>query len=130
MNISRLVKITLWLVVYSLMGCRGSLQAQEQPAVLEDNKAETHVELEQVVSKALGQVPISLAMGALTQTDRLIVERKKHRTIEGGVLDGRSRELPDHFRLVIKDTNCLLIHEESGKRYPLSKGKCRLLGVE
>lgn len=120
----------IYLAVVGLIGCKTSLQAQEQPAVIGTSEAQAHVELEQVVASALGEVQIMLAGDALMRTDRLIIERRKHQTIEAGVLDSRSKEFPQYFRLVIKNTNCILIHEQTGKRYPLKKARCRLFQTE
>lgn len=125
MKIASLAKVTAWLALCGLVGCKTSLQAQERPAVIGNSEPEAYTELEQVVTGALDGVPVTLADDAFARTDRLIVERRKHETLEGGVLDGRSYEFPEHFRLVIKDTTCILIHEKTDMRYRLKNVKCR-----
>lgn len=117
--------LTLWLA-----SCKASPQAEEQPAVIANIEPKASVELNQVVAGALGRESVILADDALTQTDRLIIERKKHQSIEGGVLVGRSYEMPQQFRLVIKDSVCILIHEKTEKRYPLKQVSCRVLKTD
>lgn len=129
MKISLLI-VTACLTLFGLAGCKASPQAEELPAVIANIEPKASVELNQVVAGALGRESVNLADDALTRTDRLIIERKKHQSIEGGVLVGRSYEMPQHFRLVIKDSTCILIHEKTETRYPLKQVSCRALKTD
>ena len=77
-----------------------------------------------MVREALGGVPVTLADDALTRESALIVERALVRGPDGTRAQGRETGRPDHFRLVKSGGRCVLVHEESGRRFPLSGVAC------
>jgi hypothetical protein len=52
----------------------------------------------------------------LTKGSLLIIEAK--------YLTGRDLGRPDHFRLVLSDSRCVLVHEESDARIGLMETSC------
>ena len=94
-------------------------------AVIEQHTEESIAELHSIVTQALNVNKILLAPDALTQSNRLIIERKTHRTLEQGVVMGRSEEIPDIFKLKLKGTECILLHPASNRSWPLLKSRCK-----
>jgi hypothetical protein len=93
------------------------------PAVATNPGPESRAELRRVVSDALG-VPVTLAEDALVNDSTLIVERTIRRDAQGRPLDGREKGRPEHFRLVKSGEGCVLVHESTGRRFPLSAVSC------
>jgi hypothetical protein len=88
----------------------------------------SRAELLQAVREALRGAPVTLAADALTRESTLIVERTRRRGPDGTLLDGRDRGRPERFRLVENGSRCLLVHEGSGHRYPLTSAHCAVPG--
>jgi hypothetical protein len=63
----------------------------------------------------------------LTREDVLIVARAQARDPRGLPLNGRVIERPQHFRLLRRRTQCVLVHVESGKARVLKHTTCRML---
>lgn len=95
------------------------------PATLTDTTSTTRSELNQIVSQALFGVEVNLADDALTKTSLLIIERSNQRTVNNDRILGRDLSMPEQFRLVTNDGQCLLIHQKNGKRYLLSLASCQ-----
>jgi hypothetical protein len=113
-------------VLGALASAAGSvLAAHECPAVLANPSARSRAELEQLVSAALNGAPVRLADDSLTRDSALIIERVQPRDAAGRPLDGRTLERPEHFRLVTHGSDCVLIHERTGKRQILRSAKCQ-----
>jgi hypothetical protein len=91
-----------------------------EPARLQAPSADVRAELVQVVSEALGGVPVTLGEQALTSSSILVVERAEPRDLQQRPLSGRSLEVPVRFQLLLGDGQCWL------KRLP--DGPTRLLG--
>ena len=81
--------------------------------------AAARAELVSVVSTALNGRPVTLADDALTDVPLLILERPPR-----GVLDGRRMDRPERFHLVDAGGTCVLVHEASGRRFPLVEARC------
>lgn len=107
-----------------LMAQEPEVVAEEIPAVISAYSEETHKEIELTISKALGRGPVLLGPDVFLRNDVIIVERKQRRSIDGGMLQGRSMERPEKFRLVIKESRCVLVHLKSKNYYPLTNLSC------
>ena len=68
--------------------------------------------------------PLTIADNALTADDMLIVERAQHRGAKDMNLSGRETGRPEHFRLVKSGSRCVLVHEETGRRWTLKSATC------
>jgi hypothetical protein len=118
---SRALRVAALLV---LCACQ-TLSAQEpQPAILTNPTAQSISELNRVVRDALHGVPVRLADDALTYDSALVVEHLQPRDAAGLPLNGRELGKPEHFRLVILRSHCILIHERTGKRWALRSATC------
>jgi hypothetical protein len=70
---------------------------------------------------------VRLADDTLTRQDVLIVARAQARDSRGLPLNGRQIERPQHFRLLRRRSQCVLVHVESGKARVLRHTTCRML---
>jgi hypothetical protein len=85
---------------------------------------EGRAELVRVVREALHRPQVTLADDALTREGVLIIERARVRGPDGTPALGRDTGRPERFRLVKIGLRCELVHERSGRRFPLSQATC------
>jgi hypothetical protein len=104
--------------------CRTAPARHDVPAVITEPSARSRAELEQAVSAALNGASVTLRDDALTHEDALIVERIRHRDPNGILIEGRDMGRPERFHLVKNGTECVLVHENTGRRFPLSQTTC------
>ena len=99
-----------------LCACKTDDVRHDVPAQIIDPTPESRAELRHVVSNTLGGRAVTIADDALTKDSLLIIEAKH--------LTGRDLGRPDHFRLVLSDSRCVLVHEESNARFELMETSC------
>lgn len=68
-----------------------------------------------------------LADDALTRNSLLIIGRAQARDVRGVPLNGRELGRPQHFRLVRRGLQCVLLHVETGNSRPLTHTTCSVL---
>ncbi|HXK09988.1 MAG TPA: hypothetical protein VMT70_10115 [Vicinamibacteria bacterium] len=107
----------------ALAGCRTA--APDVPALVTSLTPESRAEITGAVSRALNGAPVTLADDALTREDTLVVERARHRSLDGTPSTGRDTGRPERFRLVQSGGRCVLVHEASGRRSTLEATTCR-----
>jgi hypothetical protein len=67
---------------------------------------------------------VRLADDALTAESTLVIERASHRDARGLPIQGRELGLPERFHLVKSGGACVLVHERTGRRFPLERTEC------
>jgi hypothetical protein len=97
---------------------------REQPATILNASSEVRAELLAAVTSALRNNAITIADDALTTTNVLIIERVPARDANGRPLSGRDFGRPQHFQLLKDGEHCILVHQETGRRFPLKKARC------
>jgi len=107
-----------------LAGCTPRLAPQDVAAVLTNPTAQSHAELVRVVTAAMHGVPVTIADSALTADGMLIVERARHQDARDMNLGGRETVRPEHFQLVKSGSRCVLVHQETGRRWKLESATC------
>lgn len=85
----------------------------------------SRADLESAVSAALGGTPVRLADDALTRDTLLIIGRAQVRDVNGIPLQGRELGRPQHFRLLQRGSQCILLHVETGGLRTLRHATCR-----
>jgi hypothetical protein len=106
--------------VWSLAAtCATAPPAKGVPAVITNPTLESRIELVRVVTEALHGGPVSVAEDALVHDSTLILERGKARGPDGTPLQGRDPGRPERFLLVRTGAGCALVHEGSGRSFPL-----------
>lgn len=98
----------------------------DEPAVIVDASPQSRAELRVAVMQALGIDDVTLADDALTRSSTLWVERAAVRDTSGRQLEGRSLERPEKFSLVRTTDQCVLVHERTGRKYPLVRTRCNV----
>ena len=105
-------------------GCHPRLAPPDEPAVLTSQTAQSHAELVRLVSAAMNGAPVTIAENALTADSMLIVERAQHHGAKDMNLSGRETGRPEHFRLVKSGSRCVLVHQDTGRRWTLESATC------
>jgi hypothetical protein len=108
----------------SVVACAPVPAQRDVPAVVTSPTPDSRAELARVVGRALKGAAVTLADDALTRDSELIIERGWARSAKGVPLNGRETGRPEHFRLVKNGASCVLVHERTGKRFPLSSVTC------
>ena len=116
--------IALFGVIGFQIACSSHIAEKDISALISEPTDESRAELVSVVSGALDNAKITLADDALVNNSQLIITRKQHKTIQDGVLLGRSYELPEHFNLVINTERCFLVRQKTGERWTLKQTRC------
>ncbi len=112
----QLTVLSIFGVLLALCACKTDAVRAEAPAHVVDPTPESHAELQQVVSNALGGRSVTIADDALTKGSMLIIEPK--------YLTGRDLGKPEQFQLLLNGSACVLIHLGSDARYVLTKTNC------
>ena len=116
--------IPLFLILLFTAACRLPVTEPDVPALLTNTGPQTLQELEQTLSAAINSAKVTLAADVLTTTSVLVIERGT----QGGI--GRPPELgrdlgrPYRFQLVINETQCVLVDQQSGTHWPLTSVEC------
>jgi hypothetical protein len=119
--------VLLALMLAALSACRAWSAAPGAPAIITHPTAASRADLELAVSQALGGAPVRLADDALTRNSLLILGRARARDARGLPLNGRELGRPQHFRLLRRGAQCVLLHLEGGKSRVLTHTTCRVL---
>ncbi len=108
--------LSIFGVLLVLCACKTDAVRAEVPAHVVDPTPDSHAELQQIVSDALGGRSVTIAEDALTKGGMLIIGPK--------YLTGRDLGKPEQFRLVHNGSACVLVHLGSDARYALIKTNC------
>ncbi|GAC1451466.1 MAG: hypothetical protein PVSMB6_00960 [Steroidobacteraceae bacterium] len=107
-----------------VLGCGITRGQSSVPALLASPSAQTRAELARVITEAL-HVPVRLAADALVHDSVLIVERIMPRDATGAPLDGRMPGRPEHFRLVMQGSRCVVVQERTSRSWTLGSASCK-----
>ena len=110
----------LW---FTLTGCQTVDTDLDRPARIVNADADSRAALQAAVNEALGN-DVLLAEDALTDGSLLTIERWPAGTMENPVPQGRILEKPIQFRLVINDSDCILIDQRNESRHVLQDTEC------
>ena len=111
---------TVWLL---LSGCQTVDTNNDRPARIVNPDAGSRAALQAAVNEALGR-QVMLADTALTESSLLLIERWPTGTMDNPVPQGRILEKPIQFRLVINNSDCVLIDQRDNARYVLENTSC------
>lgn len=111
-------------LLLSAGACRTTQARPDVPAVITEPTSQTRAELVQAVSAALGGATVTLSDDAFTRDSTLVVERRRRLDPNGLPVNGRDLGRPATFRLVKNGADCVLVHENSGRRFPLTQTAC------
>ena len=121
----KIISIVILLGIFS--ACNHISVKKDAPAYIINPTKESRAELKKAVSSALNGIPVTLADDALTNDDRLIIERKQHMDANGNLIMGLERKKTRQFRLVKNNGKCILIDQANGHRVELTHTICKVL---
>lgn len=96
---------------------------EDVPARIADPTEASQAALQQAVDSALG-TRVTIAADALTTSNILSIERRPPATAQGRLATGRNMEPPIQFRLVLSQSDCILIDTRDGSRQALENTTC------
>ena len=91
-----------------LAGCQTMATGTDAPARITNPTTASRAALQQAINTAL-QSEVVLADDALTSSSILVIERNPPKTAQGRLATGRNMDAPIQFRLVVNDSDCILI---------------------
>jgi len=104
-------------------GCQTMGSDADQPARIVNADDASRAALQATINGIL-HTEVTLAENALTDSSMLIIERNPPRTMQNPNPQGRIMDEPIQFRLVINDSDCILIDQRNESRYVLQDTKC------
>jgi hypothetical protein len=104
-------------------GCQTVGIGSGQPARIIDADDASRAELQEAVNAAFG-TNVTIAAHALTNSSVLTIERGPRPSLENPDPVGRNMEKPVQLRLVIDETDCILVDPRNNARYTLSNTAC------
>jgi hypothetical protein len=117
------VSARLAALLLALLGASGCRTEPVSARIVTETPA-ARQELESTIALALNRDSVPLAADALHADSVVIVEPVAWRDAQGRRVQGRETTVPDHFRLVVVDQQCWLVHEESRRRFRLTQVRC------
>lgn len=120
--------LVLALTGLPISGLRAA-QPRAAPAIITHPTAASRAALERAVAKEFHGAYVRLAPDALTRESQLLIGRAQARDGRGIPLNGRELTGPQHFRLLRRGAQCVLLHEETGKARVLVHVTCRVLSA-
>ena len=126
-TLSGWTRILSVLTLIALPACSAGPATRGVPAIVIHPTAASRAELQFAVSRALGGMPVRLADDALTRDSTLIIAHAQVRDFRGLPLNGRELGRPQHFRLLMRGSHCVLLHVESGESRVLTHTSCQVL---
>lgn len=118
------------LVFFALAATSCAQQAVQEvgePAILVNSNDESREELRALVSRVLNGKPVTLADNTLTRNNRLTIERKAHKDMDGNRIMGVEMQMPHQFRLFKRGANCMLEYLKDGSHWPLKHSQCEVI---
>ena len=105
------------------LGCQTMGADYDQPARIINPTEASRDSLRQTVSQVL-HTEVTLADDALTDSSVLTIEHRPPGTMQNPTPDGRILDMPIQFRLVINQSNCILIDQRDRSRHTLNDTAC------
>jgi hypothetical protein len=106
-----------------LAGCQTIASADDVPARITNPTDASRAALQQAVNEAL-HTEVLLADDALTNSSILIIERSPPKSMQGRPATGRNMDPPIQFKLVVNDSDCILIDTRDQSRHLLQNTTC------
>jgi len=122
MNVRHLLNATVLIVI---AGCQTVGIGSGEPARIINADDASRATLQETVNRVFG-TDVTIADNALTNSSVLIIERGPQPSMENPTPIGRNMEMPVQLRLVIDETDCVLVDTRDGARYTLASTTCEV----
>ena len=106
-----------------MIGCQTVGIGIGQPARIIDADDASRTDLQEAINMAFG-TNVTIAAHAFTNSSVLMIERGPRPTMENPNPIGRNMEKPVQLRLVIDETDCVLIDTCNNAQYTLANTDC------
>jgi hypothetical protein len=117
------IKATTMLAVLTLTACQTMSADQDQAARMSEATDASRAALQETINSAL-HTNVMLADNALTDSSVLTIELNPPGTMQDQVPLGRDMGKPIQFRLVLNQSDCILIDQRDGTRHVLNDTTC------
>lgn len=117
-----------WPLVWTTLLLAACHASEPRPAVLVEPDAAARAEVKAFVAKALRREDVLIAPNALTQTNSLIIERRRPRSLDGRMMQGREVGRPERFELTAVGNKCVLTHMSAAGDSTKLHAQCQVLG--
>lgn len=107
----------------NIAGCQTVGPEHEVPAKIVNPDDASRAALQEAVNKIMGS-NVTIADNALTASSYLTIENRPQPTMENPVPMGRDYQRPVSLRLVIVDSECILVDDRNDGRYLLQNTRC------
>jgi hypothetical protein len=107
----------------NIAGCQTVGPEHEVPAKIINPDDASRAALQEAVNKIMGS-NVTIADNALTASSYLTIENRPQPTMENPVPMGRDYQRPVSLRLVIVDSECILVDDRNDGRYLLQNTRC------
>lgn len=120
MNVRHLLVAAVPVII---VGCQSIELGSGQPARIVNADEASRAAVQQAVNTVFG-TDVTIAPHALTNSSVLVIERGPQPSMENPNPIGRNMEKPVQLRLVIDETDCILIDTRNNARYSLPNTSC------
>jgi hypothetical protein len=107
----------------ALAGCQTMATDNDVPAHITNPSDASQAALQHAVNDALN-TEVMLAADALTTSSILVIERNPPRSLQSQPATGRNMDMAIQFRLVVNDSDCILIDTRDETRHLLEDTTC------
>jgi hypothetical protein len=111
-------------VVLLIGGCQSHAQQEQIKAKILQHDANSVAEITAIISSALGTQQIQLGDVLFINTNKLVIQRKQHRNLQQGVVNGRDLQVPTLFLLSIEDGQCQITQASNQQSWPVKRATC------
>jgi hypothetical protein len=110
-------------LLFLLSACQTMSADQDQPARIDPATDASRAALQETINEAM-HTNVMLADDALTDSSVLTIELNPPGTMQDPVPLGRDMGKPIQFRLVVNQSDCILIDQRDGTRHVLNDTTC------
>ena len=110
-------------VALAMVGCQTLASDEDLSARITDPTDHSRAALQNAINDALN-TDVALANDALTDSSVLVIEQHPPRSMQSPPAQGRNMDSPIQFRLVLNDSDCILIDQRDNSRYVLEETTC------
>jgi hypothetical protein len=110
-------------IALAMVGCQTLASDEDVSARITDPTDHSRAALQNTINDALN-TDVALANDALTDSSVLVIEQHPPRSMQSPPAQGRNMDSPIQFRLVLNNSDCILIDQRDNSRYVLEETTC------
>ena len=110
-------------MLFATVGCQTLATDGDVAARITNPTDDSRIALQNAVNAAL-DTNVTLASNAFTDSSVLTIERNPPSSMENLPAQGRNMDIPMQFRLVLNDSDCVLVYTADDSRRKLTDSSC------